>query len=119
MKREDVRHKRALNLLGDTYYKQWAALYVRQYTQRMKPMLEAYWATAVVYLRNMVTPEVAAREYFRVYGVFAEYALKAGKHAGDGGAFVYVAATKKNWPRSRMRSAARRPRCNEARGHDE
>lgn len=93
LKKEELRYKRAMNLIGDTYFKKWANLYVPEYTQRMKPMLEAYWATAVVYLRNMVDPAVAAREYFRVYGLYAETALKAGTYAGDGAAFVYIAAT--------------------------
>lgn len=92
-KREELRHLRAMNALGAEYYRLWSNLYIPDYTKRMKPMLEQYWATAVVYLRNMVDPAVASREYFRVYDSYAQYALKAGTFASDGAAFTYVAAS--------------------------
>ena len=41
----------------------------------------------------MTDPVVASREYFRVYGVYAQYALQAGMFAGDGAAFAYNPAT--------------------------
>lgn len=90
---EQARYARAMNKLGDEHFKSWVNLYVQQYTKQMKPMLETYWATCILYVRNMHDLEVSSREYSRVRGLYMLNMMKVGTYAADGGAYVFVAAT--------------------------
>lgn len=90
--REKIRYARAMNLLGDQYFKLWVNLYVPEYTQKMKPMLENYWSTCILYVRNMHDLEVVSREYARVRGFYLQQTMKASTYAGDGAAFTYMAS---------------------------
>lgn len=92
-KQETLRHKKAVNDIGDSYYRFWVTLYIPQYTRKMKPMLEKYWSVSALYIRNMHDPEVMQREYLRVKGSVMMYALQAGAAAGAGVAFAYMGTT--------------------------
>jgi hypothetical protein len=91
--RERIRCIREMNALRNNYYKQWVNLYMPQYTQKMKPMLEDYWYVEALYLRNMNDPKVIEREYLRVKENYLNYAMEAAKHIMIGAAFPYDAAT--------------------------
>ncbi|MEI6521483.1 MAG: tetratricopeptide repeat protein [bacterium] len=91
--RERIRCIREMNTLRNEYYKQWVNLYMPQYAQKMKPMLEDYWYVEALYLRNMNDPKVIEREYLRVKDNYMNYAMEAAKHIMIGVAFPYDAAT--------------------------
>lgn len=92
-RREWIRHRRALNAISETYFKQWAALFFPQYAQKMKPTLDAYWNVCMLYIRNMNDPKVMEREYYRVKRTYMQYAMMAGSAIAVGGTFDYLATT--------------------------
>lgn len=90
---EKIKNRKNLNALGNTSFKSWVNLYAPEYQQKMKPVLEDYWATTLLYIRNMNDPDVAAREYYRVKGVFMQNAVKITTMAAKGGMYEYVGST--------------------------
>ncbi len=91
--RERIRCIREMNSLSNEYYKQWVNLYMPQYTQKMKPMLEDYWYVEALYIRNMNDHKVVEREYLRVKESYLMFAMDAAKHLAYGEIFKYNAAT--------------------------
>lgn len=91
--KETLRYKQELNQIGDLYYKLWVNLFIPQYSQKIKPMLEDYWAASALYIRNMNDPLVMQREYLRVKGAVLMQALTAAASAGIGASFVYEGST--------------------------
>jgi hypothetical protein len=87
-----LRHKQMLNAIGLNYYHQWSNLYFPQYTQKMKPTLDAYWDVCMIYVRNMNDPQVMKREFKKVKTTFLMYASMAGYAIGGGG-FEYYPET--------------------------
>lgn len=92
-KEETLRNKKAMNGIGDAYYKFWANLYIPQYDQKMKPTLEAYWSVCALYIKNMNSIQVAVREYDRVKSIYLNTALTAITDAGVGAGFAYFGTT--------------------------
>ncbi len=91
--REELRYKRAMNTLGDTYYKSWAGLYFPQYARKIKPMLDNYWYVSTLYIKNMNDPKVMEREYLRVKDFYMTHAMEAGTGILNGTTFVYLGPT--------------------------
>jgi hypothetical protein len=91
--REILRHKRAINTLGDDYYKQWVNLYMPRYAQKMKPALDQYWAVSTLYIKNMADPTVMKREYLRINTRYLIFASQAVSGLGSGDAFQYLGPT--------------------------
>jgi tetratricopeptide (TPR) repeat protein len=92
-RKEKLRHAKAMNLIGNNYYQQWANLYVPFYTQQMKPALEGYWRVSTLYIKNMNDPKVMKREYFRVLSFLSNNMVQASGAAGNGGVFKYMGST--------------------------
>ena len=91
--KEHIRYIRALNALGDTYYKFWVNLYIPGYTQKMKPRLQGYWGVCALYIKNMNDLKVVEREYNRVKAFFMQYAQMAISASAEGVAFAYAGST--------------------------
>ena len=91
--REHVRYIKALNAFGDNYYKSWVNLYIPDYTQKMKPRLEGYWAVCALYIKNMNDVKIVEREYNRVRAFFMNYSQQAITGAADGFAYAYAGST--------------------------
>jgi hypothetical protein len=64
-RKETLRHKKAVNALSDEFFAQWSSYSLSQYDRKMKPMLDQFWATCAVYIRNMNQPEILKAEYAR------------------------------------------------------
>jgi tetratricopeptide (TPR) repeat protein len=92
-KKEEIRHKKKINELGLESYLRWVNYYMPEYTQKMKPTLDAYYKTCMLYIKNMNNPQVMEREYWRVRKFHIFYALEAGTHILDGGVFQYLGPT--------------------------
>jgi tetratricopeptide (TPR) repeat protein len=92
-RKEDLRYKKAVNLLGDDYFAQWANVALPQYTKKMKPMLDQYWAVCALYIRNMNQPEVMKLEYIKTKNTFWMFAgIAVGLMMPDRD-FVYLGET--------------------------
>lgn len=64
--KEVLRHKKAVNAIGDNYYKQWVQLAFHEYDHRFKPRLEEYWNVCGLYVRNMNDREIMKREFVSI-----------------------------------------------------
>jgi hypothetical protein len=91
-RKENLRHKKEVNSLGNSAYHQWSGVYFPQYTQKMRPMLHNYWNVCALYVRNMEDPEVMKREYARIVNTYWMYAMQATGDIG-GGKFQYLGET--------------------------
>lgn len=91
-RRAEIEHKKRLNALSDDYYRQWSNLYFPQYAQKMKPTLDAYFNTCMLYIRNMNDPKIMEREYNKVTLTYMTYASQAIGGIGGGG-FPYYPET--------------------------
>lgn len=68
-------------------------LYIPDYTQKMKPRLEGYWAVCALYIKNMNDVKVVEREYDRVKAFYMNYSQMAITGAAGGVAFAYAGST--------------------------
>ncbi len=91
-RQENLRYKRAINAISDDYFAQWSTYVFSRYDRKMKPMLDQYWATSALYIRNMNQPEVMKREYAHVKQTFWMYASMA-VGMMNAGAFRYYPET--------------------------
>lgn len=91
--KEIIRHKKRMNELAEDYYKQWVNLYMPQYAQKMKPTLDAYWNSCMLYIRVMNDPKVMEREYLKVRKNFLLYGSQAISGIVVGGEFKYEGTT--------------------------
>ena len=92
-RQEEIRYRKAINKLGETYYKEWVNLYMPQYTQKMKRQLDAYWNISSLYIRMMNDPKVMEREYYRVRHTHLTFSQRAMASLGTGGTFRYMGPT--------------------------
>ena len=92
-KKERLRHIRKCDELGSGFYRQWVNLYMPQYTQKMKPMLEHYWYVSALYVRNMNDPKIMKRSYAEIKQTYWTYVGQAAGHLSDGGMFSYDGST--------------------------
>jgi hypothetical protein len=92
-KAEQLRHKKKLNEIGDDYYKQWVNVYMPAYTKKMKPIVENYWATCALYVKNLNDPKVAKREYQKLAGVYLMNAGRAISYIQMGEEFKWHGST--------------------------
>lgn len=90
---EQVRHKKQVNTIGLRHFQQWAQLYLPQYQQKFRPVLEDYWKVAALYIRNMNDAEVMQREYHRVRARFLLTAYQVSGGAATGASFIYLGPT--------------------------
>lgn len=72
-RKEDLRFHKAINALTDNYFAQWQSYSYSRYHTKMKPMLDQFWATCAVYIRNMNQPDIMKREYCLVKSTFWRY----------------------------------------------
>jgi len=91
--RERLRHKRALNDIGDTFFKQWAGLFHPQYAQKLKPAFDGWALSAGLYIKAMVHPGVKKREWLRFKGLWLGFAVRLCSAAATGGAFEWKGPT--------------------------
>lgn len=84
-----INHKKQLNQIADSQYKQWSNLYMPQYAQKMKPNLDAYFKTCMLYIRNMQDPKIMEREYGKVTMTYVAYAGQAMTGIKGGSGFNY------------------------------
>lgn len=73
-RKETLRYKKMVNAISDDYFAQWSSYSFSRYDRKMKPMLDQFWATCAVYIRNMNQPEVLKAEYARCKQDFWMYA---------------------------------------------
>lgn len=92
-RKEMLRYHKALNEISLSYYKQWVSIYMPQYTQKMKPTLDAYYKVCMLYVKNMSDPKVMQREYVKVKDTHMQYASQAGGLISGGGGFSYIGET--------------------------
>ena len=92
-RKEDLRFKKAMNLLGDNFFEQWANLALPQYTQKMKPTLDAYWAVSALYIRNMNNEQVMKTEYLLAKQTFWKYCSLAVGSMDLTSTFAYLGET--------------------------
>lgn len=92
-KEQQVRHKQRINAIGLQHFQQWAQLYLPQYQQKFRPVLEDYWKVAALYIRNMNDAEVMQREYHRVRARFMVTAYQVSSGAATGAGFLYLGPT--------------------------
>src|SRR5439155_11438533 len=78
-----------MNQYGDTYFKLWSNLYIPQYTQKMRPALEGYWYSSILYLKNMNDAHIVEREYTSLKQSYWMYAQRAVIPATEGLQFAY------------------------------
>jgi hypothetical protein len=71
--KEELRFHKNINTLTDAYFAQWQLVTYAHYQTKMKPMLDQYWATCALYIRNMNQPDVMKAEYCRVKRTFWQY----------------------------------------------
>ena len=87
--RARIGHKRHLNMISDSSYRQWSNLFMPQYAQRMKPNLDAYFNVCMLHIRNMNDPKVIEREYGIVAMTYAMYSMQSMSYIGMGESFKY------------------------------
>ncbi|MHB9106572.1 MAG: tetratricopeptide repeat protein [Armatimonadota bacterium] len=92
-RKEELRHKKTVNREGDYFFAQWANVALPQYTRKMKPMLDNYWAVCALYIRNMNQPEVMKTEYLHCKQAFWTYAAEAVAAMSGGNSFAYLGET--------------------------
>lgn len=92
VKRAMLMHKQRMNSYGLSAYIQMVNLYMPQYTQKMKPMLDSYWDISMIYVRSMTDPKIMEREFIRVKDNFIHYATIAGSALVSAG-FEYYPET--------------------------
>jgi hypothetical protein len=91
--RRRMAHRKQTNDLAEGYWKQWSNIYFPAYAQKMKPKLEGYWRTSMLYVRNMKQKDVMQREYERVQDTFYRYAMQVASGMGKGMMFMYTPIT--------------------------
>ena len=87
--RARINHKRQLNRISDSSYRQWSNVFMPQYAQKMKPTLDAYFNVCILHIRNMTDPKVVEREYGIVTMTYAMYAMQSMSYIGIGDSFKY------------------------------
>jgi hypothetical protein len=92
-RKESLRHRKALNRIGNDYYHMWVNLYMPRYTQVVKPALEEAWYVQALYIKNMNDPAVMKREYIRMAGAWAMWLSRAVGGIGMGSEFKWVGST--------------------------
>ncbi len=92
-RKEILRHKKKLNEIALASYQRWVNLYMPEYTQKMKPTLDAYYKTCMLYVKNMNDPKVMEHEYNKVRRTHMSYAVMAASLLLEGGEYEYVGET--------------------------
>lgn len=92
-RKEILRHKKKLNEIGLASYQRWVNLYMPEYTQKMKPTIDAYYKTCMLYVKNMNDPKVMEREFYKVRQIHMFYATRAASLVLEGGQYQYVGET--------------------------
>lgn len=90
---EDIRHRKKLNEHADGHYKQWRELYMMQYRNRMKPVLENYYSVGLLYIKNMRSQEEAENACRELLQTLMIYGTKAATGLLAGGGFKYMGPT--------------------------
>ena len=93
IRKENLRFKKAVNKLGEDFFAQWVNLALPQYTQKMKPTLDAYWAVNALYIRNMNNEQVMKTEYLLAKMTFWKYGSLAVGTMNLSGTFAYLGET--------------------------
>jgi tetratricopeptide (TPR) repeat protein len=89
-KKERLRNLKVLNTLAVEYYQSWVNLYAPFYTQKMKPAMDGYWKTCMLFVRNMSDPRVMEREYFLIRDRYLGFVIMGSSGIRTGATFQWL-----------------------------
>ena len=88
-----IDHRKRLNEIHESHYKQWEGLCIPRYEQRVKPIIEEYYAVGMLYIKNMPNKEHAQTAYRSLAGKLGMYCGRVVSCVAGGGSFKYEGLT--------------------------